>query len=60
MDGIGHEGVLADKSYEMEKERMNKIVFSQIEVATFEGTAHHIVYLHSITKYGHEVWSYLV
>ena len=40
--------------------KMNKIVYSQLSVATVDGTAHHIVMNHAESKNGYQAWKDLV
>ena len=45
-DGSGYEQILADKDYAIKHKKMNKIVYSQLSVATVEGNAHDLVMAH--------------
>ena len=40
--------------------KMNKIVYSQLSVATVDGTTHHIVMNHAESKNGFQAWKDLV
>ena len=57
LDGSGYERILSDASYALKNKKMNKVVYSQLAVATVDGTAHHIVNEHSETKDGHQAWT---
>ena len=49
-DGSGYEQILADKDYAIKHKKMNKIVYSQLSVATVEGNAHHLVKAHETSR----------
>ncbi len=51
-DGSGFEKILVDKSFARENPRMNRIVFSQLSVATANGDAFHLVLKHNEEKDG--------
>jgi hypothetical protein len=55
-DGSGYERILSDRQYATTHLRMNKIVFSQLAVATVDGTAHHLIKEHEENKDGHAAW----
>ena len=59
-DGSGYEKVLSDEEYAVDNPRLNKIVYSQLSVATVDGNAHHLVKKHERTKNGHECWQSLL
>ena len=59
-DGSGYEKVLIDKDYATQNPRLNKVVYSQLSVATVDGNAFHLVKRHEESKNGHEAWSSLV
>ena len=49
-DGSGYEKILIDRTYASLHERLNKVVYSQLSVATVDGNAHHLVKEHEKTK----------
>ena len=59
-DGSGYKKVSNDKEYAMENPRLNKVVFSQLSMATIEGNAFHLVKQHKETKNGHGAWVSLI
>ena len=60
LDGYGYEKVLSDSVYAMTHSKMNKIVFSQLAVATVDGTAFHIVLQFNDEKDGYKAWKALI
>ena len=52
----GYEKVLYSKEYAELNEGKNKIVYSQLAVATVDGTAFHLVKKYDSTKDGHAAW----
>lgn len=59
-DGSGFERILTDQPFSMANPRMNRIVFSQLSVATANGDAYHLVLKHNNTKNGHGAWNELL
>ena len=45
-DGSGYKKILTDKEYALQNPRLNKVVFSQLSVATVDGNAFHLVKRH--------------
>ena len=58
--GSGFERILTDQPFSMANPRMNRIVFSQLSVATANGDAYHLVLKHNNTKNGHGAWNELL
>jgi hypothetical protein len=52
--------VLLDKDFAMDHPKMNAIVYSQLAVATVDGTAHHSIKQFEETKDGAAAWAVLV
>ena len=50
LDGSGYEQILSEPMFAQRNSNMNKIVYSQLSVATVDGTAHHIVMNHAESK----------
>ena len=48
-----------DEEFSTSKPRMNKIVYSQLSVATADGTAHHLIKKFDDVKDGHKAWKAL-
>lgn len=59
LDGSGYEKILTDITFAMNNPRMNRVVYSQLAVATVEGTAYHLVRQYDEEKDGHAAWSAL-
>ena len=59
-DGSGYEKVLNKEAYAVANPRLNKVVYSQLSVATVDGNAHHLVKKHKKTKDGYACWQSLV
>lgn len=59
-DGSGFERILSDKNFAATNPRMNRIVFSQLSVATANGDAFHLVLKHNGTKDGNGAWQELL
>ena len=59
-DGSGYEKVLTDQQYALANPRLNKVVYSQLSVATVDGNAFHLVKRHKESKNGHQAWVSLV
>ena len=57
--GSGYDNVLESKEYAILNKGENKIVYSQLVVATVDGTAYHLVKKHDRNKDGHKAWKYL-
>lgn len=55
-DGSGYEKILTDSSFARDNPRMNRVVYSQLAVATVDGTAYHLVRNFEDEKDGHEAW----
>ena len=58
--GSGYESILMDRAFADENPKMNWIVFSQLAVATVDGTAFHLVMQFDDIKDGHAAWSALL
>ena len=56
-NGSGYEKILSSKKYSEENQDKNKIVYSQLSVATVDGTAYHLVRNHDDSKDGHKSWT---
>eukprot|EP00957_Ditylum_brightwellii_P053505 4055057-Ditylum_brightwellii.AAC.1 len=52
LKGSGFEGILTDGAYALRNSRLNRVVHSQLLVATSSGTAYHIVKQHDTEKDG--------
>ena len=48
--------MLTDKEYALQNPRLNKVVFSQLSVATVDGNAFYLVKRHEEEKNGHKAW----
>ena len=59
-DGSGYERILTDPVYAVLNPRANKIVYSQLSVATVSGTAHHLVKQFETSKNGNMAWEALL
>lgn len=59
-DGSGFEKILNDRVFANDNPRMNRIVFSQLSVATASGDAFHLVLKHNETKDGYGAWNELL
>ena len=59
-DGSGFEKVLSDGTYAERHPHMNKVVFSQLSVATVDGNAHHLIKKHEENRDGHRAWKELI
>lgn len=59
-DGSGVEKVLTDRTFAQDNPRMNRIVFSQLSVATANGDAYHLVLKHNEMKDGNGAWKELL
>ena len=59
-EGSGYEEILEDEEYAEAHPRMNRIVYSQLSVATVVGTAHHLISQFEDEKDGHAGWNALV
>lgn len=59
-DGSGYEKILEDRNFAIRHQKMNKIVYSQLAVATCDGTAYHLVKKHEETKDGNAAWNELL
>lgn len=59
-DGSGFERILTDMVFAKENPRMNRIVFSQLSVATASGEAFHLVLKHNEEKDGNGAWKELL
>lgn len=55
-DGSGFEKILTDRLFALTNPRMNRIVFSQLSVATANGDAFHLVLKHNEAKDGNAAW----
>ena len=58
-NGSGYEKVLTESEYSEKNSCKNKIVYSQLSVATVDGTAYHLVRNFDDTKDGHAAWKAL-
>ena len=58
-DGSGYEKVLTSKHFAAKYEKMNRVVYSQLAVATVDGTAHHLVKQFEHIKDGNAAWAAL-
>jgi len=58
-DGSGYENILVDPVFATNNPRMNRVVYSQLAVATVDGTAYHLVRQFEELKDGHEAWNAL-
>ena len=58
-DGSGCENILVDPVFATNNPRMNRVVYSQLAVATVDGTAYHLVRQFEELKDGHEAWNAL-
>lgn len=58
-DGSGYESILLDRGFATQRMDMNRIVYSQLSVATSGGTAYHLVKQFESEKDGHAAWSAL-
>ena len=54
--GSGYERILDDEDHAAIRSDLNRIVYSQLAVATSGGTAYHIVKAHDRRKDGHAAW----
>ena len=54
--GSGYDKVLDSKEYAASNKGENKIVYSQLAVATVDGTAYHLVKKHDVSKDGYKAW----
>ena len=59
-DGSGYKRVLTEETYAINNPRLNKVVYSQLSVATMDGNEHHMVKKHKRTKNGHACWQSLI
>lgn len=59
-DGSGFERILSDRGFADKNPRMNRIVFSQLSVATANGDAFHLVLKHNGVKDGYGAWNELL
>jgi hypothetical protein len=59
-DGSGFERILTDRTFAKSNPRMNRIVFSQLSVATANGDAFHLVLKHNVEKDGNGAWNSLL
>ena len=59
LDGSGYEEVIYSRSFSDENERENRVVYSQLAVATINGMDYHSVKPYEDTKYGHGSWGAL-
>jgi len=55
-DGSGYENILVDSTFATNNPRMNRVVYSQLAVATVDGTVYHLVRQFEGQKDGHEAW----
>ena len=53
LEGSGHHGVLSSDEYAQRNTRTNRVVFSQLSVATVDVIAHHLIEKHETTRDGH-------
>jgi hypothetical protein len=60
LDGSGFEKILTNSNFAHANPRMNRIVFSQLSVATANGDAYHLVLKHNETKDGNGAWNELL
>ena len=59
-DGSGYEDILTDREYAKRNPKRNKVVYSQLAVATVDGTAYHLIEKYQMTKDGNSAWKDLV
>ena len=59
-DGSGYERILSDREYANRMRNQNRVVFSQLSVATSGGTAYHLVKQHDEDKDGYAAWQSLI
>lgn len=59
-DGSGYENILTNEEFAAENPKMNRIVYSQLAVATVEGTAYHLVKQYEDMKDGYAAWQSLL
>ena len=57
--GTGYENILEDHLYAITHWDQNRVVFSQLLLATVEGTAYHLVHKHKEDANGHTAWQFL-
>lgn len=57
LDGSGYEQIMADAEFARDHQRMNRVVYSQLAVATVEGTAYHLVKQFDEQKDGNAAWT---
>ena len=57
--GTGYEQVLEDHLFAVTHPALNKVVYSQLLLATVEGTAYHLVHKHEDDSNGHGAWESL-
>src|SRR5687767_14688062 len=55
-DGSGYERILTDPVFARMNQRMNRVVYSQLAVATVDGTAYHLVRRFEEEKDGFGAW----
>ena len=55
----GYDWVLTDATYSGQNTQINLVVYYHLEVATVEGTAHHLVKQHEDYKNGYAGWNAL-
>jgi hypothetical protein len=59
-EGVGYERILNDRTYAIQNPKMNKIVYSQLTVATVDGSAYHLILQHDAGKDGNAAWNSLI
>ena len=59
-DGSGYEQIIEDEVFAESNPKMNRIVYSQLAVATVDGTAYHLVKQHEDSRDGHGAWTALI
>lgn len=59
-DGSGYERILQDRRFADRNPKMNRIVYSQLAVATVDGTAYHLIKQFEDSKDGHAAWQALI
>eukprot|EP00957_Ditylum_brightwellii_P000324 25411-Ditylum_brightwellii.AAC.1 len=58
-DGPGYESILLDRAFATQRMNMDRIVYSQLSVATSGGTAYYLVKQFESENDGHAAWSAL-
>jgi hypothetical protein len=59
-NGSGYDKILTNEQFAKSNPKMNTIVYSQLAVATVDGSAHHLVKQHEDERDGYKAWNSLL